>query len=242
MFRNPNTRTPWQRYLAELLGTFFIVFGACGVVISDVASGGAVTLAGIALVPGLMVLVMIYALGPISAAHFNPAVTLSFALTKRFPWRHVAQYLGAQTLGAVLASAALHVLFGQVVASKAAYGAHIPTIGYGAAFGFEMIYGFLLMFVIMAVATDKRVPSMVPAIAIGATVVLAIQFGGPLSGASMNPIRSLAPALFAGGAALQALPIYLIAPTLGAVLAAFVYEALRDGPGHAQSAPADLSE
>jgi aquaporin Z len=114
-------------------------------------------------------------------------------------------------------------------------------VSYASAFGFELVFGFLLMLVIMAMATYTRVPGPVPAIAIGLTVALAIYMGGPMSGASMNPIRSLAPALFAGGAALSALPIYLIAPTVGAVLAALVYEALRDGSAHAQSAPADLA-
>jgi MIP family channel proteins len=239
MTAQPNGRRPWQRYVAEAIGTFFIVFGACGVVISNVFSNGAVTLTGIALVPGLMVLAMVYTLGPISAAHFNPAVTLAFALVKRFPWRHVLPYIGAQAAGALLASAAHFALFGHAVALAANYGAHIPNVPPAAAFGFELIFGFLLMLVIMAVATDTRVPAPVPALAIGLTVVLEIQFGGPLSGASMNPIRSLAPALFAGGAALRALPIYLLAPTLGAALAALVFERLRDDERFAQSAPAE---
>lgn len=240
MMSRHEKRRPQQRYAAEAIGTFFIVFGACGAVISNSVSGGAVTLAGIAFVPGLMVLVMIYALGPISAAHFNPAVTLAFAVTGRFPWRHVAPYIVSQAVGALLASAAHGVLFGHAVALKTNYGAHIPNVSVISALGFEAIFGFLLMLVIMAVGTDTRVPGPVPAIAIGLTVALAIQFGGPLSGASMNPIRSLAPALFAGGLALQSLPIYLIAPTVGAILAALVYERLRDGSEFAQSAPAGL--
>jgi MIP family channel proteins len=238
----PTGRKAWQRYLAEAIGTFAVVFGACGAVISDTFSGGAVTLLGIALVPGLVVIAMIYALGPVSAAHFNPAVTLAFALTRRFPWRHVPQYLLAQLVGALAASLSHALLYGQEVALKANFGAHIPAAGlaWGSAFGFELIFGFLLMFVIAGVATDKRVGGPIPGLAIGLTVALAIMFGGPLSGASMNPIRSLAPALFAGGAALQALPIYLVAPTLGAIGAVFVYDLLRDGPEHAQSAPADF--
>lgn len=222
------TPKPWQRYAAEAIGTYFVVFGACGAVISDVASNGALTLTGIAFVPGLMVTALIYALGPISAAHFNPAVTLAFALTRHFAWRDVAPYIAAQAVGALLASASHHALFGAAVASRAAYGAHIPATSYPAAFGFETIFGFLLMLVIASVATDTRTPPMVPALAIGLTVALAIQLGGPLSGASMNPIRSLAPALFAGGPALAALPIYLLAPTLGMVAAAVVVGRLRD--------------
>ncbi len=236
----PNGRQPWQRYVAEIVGTFFIVFGACGAVISNSASNGAVTLIGIALVPGLMVTVMVYALGPISAAHFNPAVTIAFAVVQRFPWRHVIPYLLSQTIGALLASFMHGLLFGRDIALKVSYGAHIPNVSVGAAVGFEAIYGFLLMFVIIAVATDKRVDGPIPALAIGSTVALAIMLGGPISGASMNPIRSFAPAIFAGGQALALLPIYIIAPLIGAVLAARLFETLRDGPLHAQSAPADL--
>ncbi len=237
-----STTKNWQRYLAELIGTFAIVFAACGAVISNSASGSAVTLMGIALVPGLMVLAMIYTLGPISAAHFNPAVTLAFALVRRFSWKHVLPYIAAQVAGALLASGLHGLLYGHAVALRVSYGAHIPATGvsFGSALGFEVIYGFFLMLVIMAVATDKRVSGPVPAIAIGLTVAMAILLGGPISGASMNPVRSFAPAVFAGGAAWAALPIYLIGPIVGAVLAAFIYEALRDGETHAQSAPADI--
>lgn len=236
------SRPHWHRYVAELIGTFFLVFGACGSVISNGASNGAVTLLGIAFVPGLIVMVLIYALGPVSAAHFNPAVTLAFTVTRRFPWQHVPAYLLFQAVGALLAVGALRLLFGQDMAAPVSYGAHIPApwLPLPAAFGFEMIYGFLLMLVIMSVATDKRVTAPVPALAIGFTVAAAIMMGGPISGASMNPIRSLAPALFAGGQALAVLPIYLIAPTVGAILASLVFELLRDSPHHAQSAPADL--
>lgn len=234
------SRRPWQRYLAEFIGTFAIVFGACGAVISDTASGGTVTLLGIALVPGLMVLAMIYALGPVCAAHFNPAVTIGFAVSRRFPWRHVAPYLLAQIGGALFASALHLALYGRDAAMAASFGAHIPRVAVPQAIGFEIVFGFFLMFVIMAVATDKRVSAPVPGLAIGLTVALAIMFGGPISGASMNPARSLAPAVFAGGEALAYLPIYILSPIVGAVIAALVYEVLRDGPLHAQSAPADL--
>ena len=233
-------RHPFQRYVAEFIGTFFIVFGACGSVISNVASNGSVSLMGIAFVPGLAVMAMIYTLGPMSAAHFNPAVTIAFAVARRFPWRHVLPYLFAQVLGALLASGSHYMLFGAEIAMKANFGAHIPNTSGSSAFGFELIYGFLLMFVIIAMATDKRVAGPIPGLAIGLTVTMAIILGGPISGASMNPIRSLAPALFAGGKALTALPIYLIAPTIGAVLAAIVFELMRDGQTHAQSAPSDL--
>lgn len=233
-------RQPWQRYAAEFLGTFALVFAGCGAVISNEMSGGAVTHPGIALTFGFVVTAMIYALGPISAAHFNPAVTIGFAAARRFPWRHVPAYLLAQAAGALLASTLHALLFGGAAAARAEYGATTPAVPPGAAAGFEGVLTFILMLVIMAVATDRRVPGAVPGLAIGLTVALCALFGGPATGASMNPARSLGPALFAGGEALSALWLYLLAPPVGAVGAALGYELLRDGAVHAQSAPADL--
>jgi MIP family channel proteins len=233
-------RRAGQRYWAEFIGTFAIVFVACGAVISDKVSHGAVTLLGIALAPGFMVAAMVYALGPISAAHFNPAVTLGFAVARRFPWRYVLPYLLAQVAGALLASALHAFIYGVDGAMQADYGAHFPAVSIGAAILFEVIITFFLMLVIMAVATDKRANSAVAGLAIGLTVAVCILFGAAITGASMNPARSLAPALFAGKRALIHLPIYLVGPPLGAILAALGYEALRDGQTHAQSAPADL--
>jgi MIP family channel proteins len=235
-------RRPWQRYLAEFIGTFAIVFAGCGAVISNTMTDGSVSHVGICLTFGFVVTAMIYTLGPISAAHFNPAVTLAFTIARRFPLRHVPAYFAAQLAGAVLASFLHQVLYGGTLAARAHYGATTPAVPVGAAVGFEIILTFLLMLVIMAVATDRRVPGAVPGLAIGLTVALCATFGGPATGASMNPVRSLAPALFAGGSALSALPLYLIAPPVGAVLAALCYELLRDGSLHAQSAPADLEE
>jgi len=235
-------RRPWQRYLAEFIGTFALVFAGCGAVISDTMTGGRVTLPGIALTFGFIVAVMIYALGPVSAAHFNPAVTLGFATARRFPWRHVPAYVGAQVGGALFASFSHRLLYGVPIANRAHYGATAPSVPIGAAIGFEVVLTFFLMLVITAVATDRRVPGAVPGLAIGLTVALCALFGGPATGASMNPARSLAPALFAGGPALVAVPVYLLAPIVGAVLAALCYEMLRDGAMHAQSAPSDLED
>jgi MIP family channel proteins len=237
---HPTKRQPWQRYLAEFIGTFAIVFAACGAVISNRASDDTVGLLGIALTPGLMVLAMIYALGPICSAHFNPAVTIAFAVARRFSWRHVPAYVATQVAGALFAAVLLQVLYGRDVAMQVSFGAHIPRVPVPQAIGFEIVFGFFLMLVIIAVATDKRVPGPVPGLAIGMTVALAIMIGGPMSGASMNPARSLGPALLAGGEALAYLPIYLIAPTAGAIVAALTYEALRDGQEFAQSAPPDF--
>ncbi len=237
----PAGRRPGQRYLAEFLGTFALVFAGCGAVISNAMVGGSVSPLGIALTFGGVVAAMIYALGPISAAHFNPAVTIGFAVARRFPWRHVPAYVAAQCSGALAASLLHRLLYG-AAAGRVHYGATIPGVPLGAAVGFEVVLTFMLMLVIIAVATDRRVPGAVPGLAIGMTVAFCALFGGPATGASMNPARSLAPALFAGGAALASLPLYLLAPPLGAALAALCYEWLRDGEEHAQPAPADLDQ
>lgn len=236
----PPTRRAWQRYLAELIGTFALVFAGCGAVITNRLMPESVTPVGIALVFGAVVGVMIYALGPISAAHFNPAVTLGFAAARRFPWAHVPAYLAAQVAGAVAASLLHYLLYPHRAAMAVAYGATLPRVGTGAALALEAVLTFFLMLVITAVATDRRVPPTVPGLAIGGTVALCALMGGPLSGASMNPARSLGPALVAGGEALGVYWIYLLGPVLGSVAAALLYEILRDGPHHAQSAPADL--
>jgi MIP family channel proteins len=197
-----------------------------------------VTHVGIALTFGFVVAVMIYALGPVSAAHFNPAVTVGFAAAGRFPWRHVPAYVAAQCGAAVCASALHGLLFGSVVAATAGYGATRPVVPLPAAAALEVVLTFILMLVIAAVATDRRVPGTVPGLAIGLTVALCALFGGPATGASMNPARSLGPALFSGN--LGDLPLYLWAPPLGAVLGARCFELLRDGETHAQAAPADF--
>jgi len=221
-----SSRTPAQRYLAEFLGTFALVFAGCGAVISQCSLSAGIGNLGIAVTFGAVVGTMVCALGPISAG--------------RFPGRHVPFYLAAQCLGALLASTAHWFLFG-AAAANGAFGATTPTVAPAAAVGFEILLTFLLMLVIMAVATDRRAPGAVPGPAIGGTVLLCALFGGPATGASLNPARSLGPALFAGEAALRWLPIYLLAPVVGAVMAAFTYELLRDGSEHACSAPADLT-
>jgi MIP family channel proteins len=178
---------------------------------------------------------MIYALGHLSAAHFNPAVTVAFAVAGRFPWRYVLPYSGAQLAGGIVAAGIAALLFGP------GYGAHVPGAGPLTAVGAEAVLTFLLMLVIISVATDRRANGAVPGLAIGLVVVVDVLIGGPVSGGSMNPARSLGPALFAGGAALQSYWIYVVGPTLGAVVAARVYEALRGSEEHAQGAPNDLA-
>ena len=220
-----------RRYLAEFVGTFVIVFAP--VAWSSHSQGG---LLGAALVSGLSVLAMIFALGPVSAAHFNPAVTLGFAIAKRFPWKFALPYWLAQFSGAIVASGLCMIFFGCV------HGAHVPAdpTFYFRNIGLEAVITFILMFVIIAVATDRRVPGGMPAIAIGFSVIVGVLIGGPITGGSMNPARSVGPALFAGGPALANAWLYILGPCLGAILGAVVYEAIRLEKEHACGAPNEL--
>jgi aquaporin NIP len=179
---------------------------------------------GVALSFGLVIMVMIYAVGHISGAHFNAAVTFAFALTRHFPWRRAAGYWTAQLLGALTAAAILRGSLGDL----AHVGATLPSGSQGQAFLWELVLTFFLMFVIMAVATDTRAVGEAAAIAIGGTIALDALFGGPVTGASMNPIRSLAPALVSGD--LHALWLYVAAPLAGAALGAGTYQLLREQP------------
>ena len=208
-------------YLAEMVGAFALVFAGCGAIVIDHVAHGQLTHVGIAISFGLVIAVMIYATGHISGAHLNPAVTLAFAFTRHFPFARVPLYWIAQTLGASLAALLLRVLFGNV----AHLGATIPTGSDGQSFGLEIVLTFFLMFVIMAVATDNRAVGEAAAIAIGGTVLLDAMVGGPISGASMNPARSLAPAVVSGN--LQFIWIYLTAPFIGASAAICVYNLMK---------------
>ncbi|MBA2748059.1 MAG: aquaporin [Tatlockia sp.] len=224
-----------QRYIAEFIGTFGIVFAPVALSATGTLPSSDSGLMAAAWVSGLSVLAMIYALGHISAAHFNPAVTLGFAIARRFPWRYVLPYLAAEFLGGITAAAVVALLFG------GGYGAHIPALGLvPAAVGTEAVLTFFLMLVIISIATDKRVAGAVPGLAIGLTVVFDVLIGGPVSGGSMNPARSLGPALFAGGAAMANYWIYVVGPILGAAIAARLYEAIRGSEKHAQGATGDL--
>ncbi len=225
-----------RRYAAEFIGTFGIVFAPVALSATGHFSSGDSGLMAAAWASGLAVLAMIYALGHISAAHFNPAVTLGFAVAGRFPWRYMPGYWAAQFSGAITAAGLAAAFFG------AGHGVHIPAVSAGRAVGLEAALTFFLMLVIIAVATDRRANGAVPGLAIGMTVVLDVLIGGPVTGGSMNPARSLGPALFASGAALTHVWIYFVGPILGAVIAARLYEAIRGGEHHAQGAPNDLYE
>lgn len=218
------SRADWQRALAEAIGTFGLVFAGTGAVVINSETGGTVGHVGIGLTFGLIVMTMIYATGHISGAHLNPAVTIAFWAARHFPTRLVPLYLVAQLLGAIAASLALRGMFGNI----AALGATLPREGDGQSFVLEMILTFFLMFVIVAVATDTRAVGQAAAIAIGGTVGLEALFAGPISGASMNPARSLAPALVTGTWDSQWL--YVAGPIIGALLGAFAYTLLRETP------------
>jgi MIP family channel proteins len=209
-----------RQLLAEAIGTFALVFAGAGAVMVD-AKTHQLGHVGVAIAFGLVIMVMVYAVGHVSGAHFNPAVSLGFALTRHFPATRVAGYWLAQAVGALLAAALLRGSLGNI----AHVGATLPAGSQGQSFFWEIVLSALLMFVIMAVATDTRAVGEAAAIAIGGTVGLDAMFGGPISGASMNPARSLGPAVVSGD--LHALWLYLVAPPLGAAVAAFAYQFVR---------------
>lgn len=211
----------FRKAVAEAIGTFAIVFSGCGSVMVAERFPGSVPISAVSVVFGLAVAAMIYAVGHISGAHFNPAVTLGFAIARHFPMRQVLIYWLAQVLGA-LAATALLVLLLPVGKNFGATIPHVPAIQ---AIGWETILTFFLMFVIIAVATDTRAEGTMAGAAIGATVMLGAFVGGPVTGASMNPARSLAPAIAQGS--LDVFWIYLIGPVVGAVFAALLYSWIR---------------
>jgi aquaporin Z len=211
-----------KRACAELLGTFALVFAGTGAIVVNQVSGGAITHVGIALTFGLVVLAMIYTLGDVSGAHFNPAVTLGFWAARRLPGRDVLVYIPSQVLGALAASGLLRWLFPE----NAQLGATQPAGSELQSFILETVLTFLLMLTILNVSTGAKEKGITAGIAVGAVIVLEAMFAGPICGASMNPARSLAPALVTGR--LAHLWIYLIAPPLGAVLAIFACRCVRE--------------
>jgi len=204
-----------KKCFAEFLGTFALVFAGTGAIVINDVSDGAVTHVGIALTFGLVVLAMIYAVGDISGAHINPAVTSAFWLSGRFPGRSVLPYVVSQCLGAVLASGVMRLLF----PAHIMLGATLPAGSETQSFVLELILTFLLMFVILNVSTGAKEKGITAGIAVGAVIALEALFAGKICGASMNPARSLAPALVSGH--LEHIWIYLLAPVVGASLAIF---------------------
>ena len=201
---------------------FALVFAGCGAVVANATNQGALGTVGIALSFGLVIMVMVYATGHLSGAHINPAVTAAFTLTRHFPARDAVAYVAAQCAGAIAAALLLLAVW---PSTPADLGATVPSVGVGSAVVYEAVLTALLMFVIMAVATDTRAVGPAAAIAIGGAVGLDALFGGPVTGASMNPARSLGPALTAGQ--WQDFWIYLVGPLVGAAVGAFAYQVVR---------------
>ncbi len=200
-----------KKLAAELLGTFALVFAGTGAIVIDETRGGAVSHVGVALTFGLVVLAMIYAVGDVSGAHLNPAVTAGFVAAGRFPARLALPYVAAQCAGALLASLTLRALF----PAHATLGATLPAGGDGQSFVLEVVLTGLLMFVILSVSTGSKEKGITAGIAVGAVIALEALFAGPVSGASMNPARSLAPALVS--LRVESLWVYLAAPVVGAL-------------------------
>ncbi len=209
-----------RKLVAEALGTFALVFAGAGAIMVD-AKTHALGHVGVAITFGLVIMAMIYAVGHVSGAHFNPAVTFAFALTRHFPWHRAAGYWLAQFAGATAAAAVLRGSLGTI----AHVGATLPSGSQRQSFLWELILSAILMFVILAVATDTRAVGEAAAIAIGGTIGLDAMFGGPISGASMNPARSFGPAVVSGD--LHALWLYLVAPVVGTSLGALLYQFVR---------------
>jgi len=210
-----------KKYIAEFIGTFILVFCGTGAVIINEATHGAVTHVAIPITFGLVVMTMIYSLGEISGSHLNPAVTLSFAVGGLFKRREVIPYISAQLAGALLASLVLALLF----PASILLGSTLPANGVLQSFVLEIILTFILMFVILQVATGSKEQGLFAGTAIGAVVLLEAMFAGPVSGASMNPARSFAPAIISGHT--EHLWIYLTAPLAGALPAVIVYQFLK---------------
>jgi len=202
-----------RKLTAEFLGTFTLVFAGTGAIVIQASSGGAITHVGIALTFGLVVMAMIHTFGDVSGAHLNPAVTLGFAAARRFPLREVPGYVAAQVLGALAASSVLRLLF----PADATLGATLPVGPPMQSFVLELILTCILMLVILSVTSGSKEKGLTAGITIGSIIGLEAMFAGPVCGASMNPARSLAPALVSGH--LEHLWIYLTATVLGALLA-----------------------
>ena len=209
-----------RKYVAEAIGTFALLFCGTGAIVINQETGGAVSHVGIAMTFGFIVMAMIYTLGSISGAHLNPAVTIAFTLAGRFPLKEVVPYIICQGVGAVAASGVLRFLF----PANITLGATLPAGTEMQSFVLEFLLTFFLMLVIINVATGSKEQGMFAGLAIGSTVLLEAMFAGPICGASMNPIRSLSPAIVSGH--LEHLWIYLTAPIGGAALAIPVWKYL----------------
>ncbi|WP_370476532.1 MIP/aquaporin family protein [Tamlana flava] len=202
-----------KQYISETIGTFAMIFCGCGAMTINEITNGSISHVGVAATWGLIVMAMIYAFGETSGAHFNPAVTIGFAFAKKFAWNKVPKYILAQAIGAILAAFLLRFLFPE----SQFLGETTPAIGfptYKAAI-LEFLLTFFLMVTIINVSTGSKEVGTMAAIAVGGVILLEAMFAGPMTKASMNPIRSIAPAIFTGN--FEHLWLYILAPILGAL-------------------------
>ncbi len=202
-----------QKYYAEIFGTFILLFSGAGAIVTNQVSQGTVTHVGIALVFGLVVTSVIYAIGEISGAHINPAVTIAFWVSRRFPGKEVVPYIVCQVIGALAACLLLKLIFPGLTN----YGMTLPAGSEMQSLILEGVLTWMLMFVVLCVSTGAKETGILAGVAIGSVIALEAMFAGPICGASMNPARSFAPALVSGN--LQSLWLYLVGPTAGAILA-----------------------
>ena len=225
--------------LAELVGTFILVYGgtavAVGAILSRPTAGAAYDSLAVALAFGLALAIVVASIGHVSGAHVNPAVTLGMAATGKFPWRYTPIYIGAQLVGAVLAALATWITFGgEGARGEAKLAATYPAQGVGdlQAFVVEVLITFILVFVVMAVATDDRAPAAIAPIAVGFALAVGVFIAGPVTGGAVNPVRALGPMIVAGD--LTSVWLYVLGPIIGGVLAAFLYDrtmAQTEAPG-----------
>ncbi|XP_060193016.1 probable aquaporin NIP-type [Lycium barbarum] len=218
---SPSVTVIAQKLIAEVIGTYFVIFAGCGSVVVNKIYGS-VTFPGICVTWGLIVMVMVYTVGHISGAHFNPAVTITFSIFGRFPWKQAPLYIIAQLMGSILASGTLALMFD---VTPQAYFGTVPVGSNGQSLAIEIIISFLLMFVISGVATDDRAIGQVAGIAVGMTITLNVFVAGPISGASMNPARSIGPAVVKH--VYKGLWVYVVGPIIGTLAGAFVYNLIR---------------
>ncbi|KAL5774168.1 hypothetical protein ACOSP7_011725 [Xanthoceras sorbifolium] len=211
-----------QKIIAEVVGTYFLIFAGCASVVVNSSYEKVVTLPGISIVWGLAVMVLVYSVGHISGAHFNPSVTIAFATCKRFPWKQVPAYVTAQVLGSTLAAGTLRLLFN---GKHYHFAGTLPTGSDIQSLVIEFITTFYLMFIISGVSTDSRATGELAGIAVGSTILLNIMISSPISGGSMNPARSLGPAIVSNQ--YKSIWIYMVAPILGAICGAWVYNTIR---------------
>ncbi|KAK9093074.1 hypothetical protein Syun_027985 [Stephania yunnanensis] len=214
-----------QKLIAETMGTFFLVFAGCSAIVVNLNQDKVVTLPGVALTWGLALVAIVYSIGHVSGAHINPAVTIAFASCGRFPWRQVPGYVSAQILGATVANGALRLVYSDI---NGHFPVNAPPGSNLHSLVIEFIITFFLMFVIASVTTDDRAVGSLAGLAIGVAVMSNILYSAPISGASMNPARTIGAAIIWNR--YKGVWIYILGPTFGAIAGAWAYNVLRSTP------------